>query len=617
MKKNEDLDFIKAKLNDNGVNAPDDINEKFVLDKIDGKKAEKIKMPVKKKARIVVSSLVACIAIFAVIATAVVNPVASKTPITTNVDSVVQSFNDYSEVKATIKQILKNNGSSGNVFYSLKDSYDSKSTDVAMGISETVSESSGEFAQTYKQVDAVDESDIVKTDGKYIYYVPYASGEEIFIYNTDKTNPKQVAKIDTEDMFAYDLYVTGEKLIAFFEDYESEKYETKVCIYDLSNINDIKKIKTFTQSGYYFTSRIIGNMLYTLSNQTVYNNNDLPYYKFENDKATNVEACNICYIQDSNDENFLVISQINIDDLTQNTKTKAILGAGDEVYCNEKNMYIFATKYEYKNDYQISTTQIVKANLENGINFVASATVDGYINSKYSLDEYNDNLRVATTSTNSEGENVNNLFVLDSDLNQIGNVKGFAKEESIKAVKYVGDTAYVITYEETDPLFVIDLSNATSPTILGEVKIDGFSSMLVPVGDDKLLGIGYYTENTDYTDLEVTSGLKLVLFDVSDKSNPKVLDEKIYRNCDSEVQTNPKALVYNSARDCYTIPINYSGISSNSTGGEITFSVDGDNIKIDNNYETDKFVYCERCTYVDDTIYLLSSGGEIDCVQYK
>ena len=89
--------------------------------------------------------------------------------------------------------------------------------------------------------------------------------------------------------------------------------------------------------------------------------------------------------------------------------------------------------------------------------------------------------------------------MLDSGLNQIGAVEGFAKDESIKAVRYMGDTAYVITYEETDPLFVIDLSTPSDPQILGKVKISGFSTMLVPIDENTVLGIGYNTDNVYYT----------------------------------------------------------------------------------------------------------------------
>lgn len=617
-KKNNDLDFISAKLNNSGVNAPDEINKEFVLNKISDKKAEKIKMPVKKRITIAAGSFVACLAVFAIIAVAATNPsFKNNEPIAAENGQIIRQFTSYDEIESTIKQINK---SSNNDIYAVSDilgftkssSYDTaaeSAADINMA-------SSADYAQTYKQVDAVDEADIIKTDGKYIYYAGYDCA--VRIYNTDKSNPKQVARIDTDDCLISDLFLSDNQLITICNDTDSDYNSiTSVSIYDVSNINNITELNTFTQSGYYSSSRMIDDMLYLVSNQYVYDYEALPYVCKDIDgKSASLAAEDIYCVAEPNDKSFLVISQIDTADMKQDTQTKAILGAADDVYCNETNMYITAANYSWYDDSSETTTQIIKANLENGIEFTASAAVDGYINDRYSLDEYNGYLRIATTSYNKNGNEINNLYILDSDLKKTGYVTGFAKDESIKAVKYIENTAYVITYEETDPLFVIDLSDSTEPEILGEVKIDGFSSMLVPAGDDKLLGIGYYTAESDEVGMQVTDGVKLVLFDISDKCNPTVLDEKIYKGSFSEVQSNPKALVYNSSRNNFTIPINYYG-DTYSRCGIVTFSVNDNEISLDGEYVTNKFTSCDRCTYVDDTVYLLSSDFEIDCIQYK
>ena len=215
----------------------------------------------------------------------------------------------------------------------------------------------------------------------------------------------------------------------------------------------------------------------------------------------------------------------------------------------------------------------------------------------------------------------NNLYILDKNLKMTGSVTNFAVEESIKAVRYIGDTAYVITYEETDPLFVIDLKNPSKPKILGKVKISGFSTMLVPVDDNTILGIGYHTQDEDDDiDMEIEEGMKLVLFDVSDKSRPKVLDTKIYKNCYSAVQDDPKALLVNFERNDYTIPINDEDTLR---GGTLNFRVENGKIKVIDRYTSMKFDdETERCAYVGNTIYLFaqsydSSAVHIDSVDYK
>ena len=275
------------------------------------------------------------------------------------------------------------------------------------------------------------------------------------------------------------------------------------------------------------------------------------------------------------------------------------------------------------------TTKIFKVSLSGGVSFTAYGEVEGYINNNYSLDEFNGYLRVAATTTNDDYEDTNSLYVLDSDLDIVGSVTGFAETESIKAVRYVGDTAYVITCEQTDPLFVIDLSDPTAPEILGEVKISGFSTMLVPIDGDTVLGLGVSTSDADYTDMEVTDGFKLALFDVSDKSSPKVLDSRVYEYCYSGVTYNPKALVYNSERKDFVIPLNYAyydyddstGVYTDEQyGGMLNFTVEGGRI-----VETDRYTsslrYFDRCVYVGDTVYMTYNNDEgyvyLESVSYR
>ena len=131
--------------------------------------------------------------------------------------------------------------------------------------------------------------------------------------------------------------------------------------------------------------------------------------------------------------------------------------------------------------------------------------------------------------------------MLDSDLNEAGSVTGFARNESIKSVRYFGDRAYVITYKAIDPLFIIDLSDPEDPEIEGEVMIDGFSTLLIPAGEGRLLGIGHATGDNGYGG-EFENGLKIVLFDISDPSEPKVLDSKEFEDMSSFAQSDHHAL---------------------------------------------------------------------------
>ena len=193
---------------------------------------------------------------------------------------------------------------------------------------------------------------------------------------------------------------------------------------------------------------------------------------------------------------------------------------------------------------------------------------------------------------------------------------------------------------QTDPLFVIDLSVPTAPRIRGEVKISGFSSLLVPVDENTLLGIGYhdgFNEDEQIYDANESWGLKLVTFDVTDKSNPLVLDAKVFPHVSSGVQYNPKALLVNFERGDYAVPTNYYYDGGWKDGeyydyeipetknGVINFRIDNGNITVIDDYTSDKitgeFASVDRCVYVGDYIYLLGStdyeNTVIDCVKYK
>jgi uncharacterized secreted protein with C-terminal beta-propeller domain len=252
------------------------------------------------------------------------------------------------------------------------------------------------------------------------------------------------------------------------------------------------------------------------------------------------------------------------------------------------------------------------------------------------MDEAGGYLRIATTSTRNNIE-VNNLYVLDPDLKEAGTVTGFARNESIKAVRYIGSKAYVITYEAIDPLFIIDLEDPTDPRIEGEVMIDGFSTLLVPAGKGKLLGIGHATGDNGYGG-EYDSGLKLVLFDISDPSKPKVQVSKEFKEMTSPAQDDSHALTINSEAGWYAIPygvVNYNDPGILIDGGnDLEAETDGDVLaEPANEYEAGVLVfraddsledaqpvklgteYLYRSVYIGDYIYALDRDG--NCTSFR
>ena len=228
-------------------------------------------------------------------------------------------------------------------------------------------------------------------------------------------------------------------------------------------------------------------------------------------------------------------------------------------------MYIAKAKNVYDADTHMSygeDTKILKFNLDNGkINFKAEANIEGGINNQFSMDEHNGYFRIATTigkTYDMDESTSNSLYVLDDSLKEVGRLDGIAKAEKIYSVRYVGDRAYVVTFKEIDPLFVIDLSNPKAPKILGELKIPGYSTYLHPYDENHIIGFGYDTKPNAWDTGVVNDGLKMSMFDITDLSNPKeMFTVKIGDNrTSSQLINNHKALLFSKEKNLIAFPVN-------------------------------------------------------------
>lgn len=690
-----DFDFIKDQIDKSGVSAPEHMDESYVLSQLgDTQPDEHPKVvPFRRKPPIgriiaVAAAIVAVAAIGTAVGIRLYN--ARITPPAVSKDTGLIQFTNHDQVRSVLNTIDERNrrylkyqgGDEDYVIVEEDAASGSVGASSGKGAADTNTASyagagSTAHSETYKQVEGVDEADIIKTDGRYIYAVNrYNGGVAVFPAQPGTVDPilniipgKDGAATPDEaepeeDVYYSDAYISGSsrvnefflkdaRLVILCSEYTyGADYESYTCayVYDVADMDHVALLDSYTQSGDYTSSRMIGDTLYLIT--TEYGASDIPVCGRGSTPDQLPAGC-IYSVEDPEENTFLIVSAYDTLDHTAASETKAILGAAEDIYCNEENLYITATEYHYGNyyididylddeegaavsdvaqepEYEPPTTRIYKVSLTDGIAFTAYCEVEGYIDSQYSLDEYNGNLRVAATTQNEDYEQTNNLYVLDGGLNLIGSVTGFADDEHIEAVRYVGDTAYVITYRTTDPLFVIDLSEPTAPAILGEVKISGFSTMLVPLDENTILGLGISTDDYEkYDDIEVQDGYKIALFDVSDPTDPQVLDSRSYLNCSSEVMYNPKALVYNADRGDFVIPLNYyrwdydedtDEWSSEQYGGMLNFAVlDGKITEIDR-YRSEQ-EYIERCVYVGDTIYMTYSdtNGSIhlESVSYR
>lgn len=582
----KDHDYIKELFDKDGISAPESLSEENMLAMLstagekqpEGKseaKADKSFQPVSAKSRPSLKRwmAVAAVALIAVFGITGLREILTAPPDTSAAGGELYTFKSGKEIERILKDLDKNGRSVGFGLgrSSEADHFEEESAfeDSATGSTAVSNQAipksadTGSHSETYLQVDEVDEADIVKTDGKYIYYV--TGSREVVILSAENGKTKKLSTIGNSGVENYisDIYVKGDKLISVGTVYsdDSDTGSSGIVVYDISDRSKPEVLYDFRQTGNILSSRMVGEFVYLVTNDYVSKGGRAVPVCGSSDNYRSLEADDICCVPDPRSPSYIVLSAVDISSGDRGRSvTKAILGASDQIYCNDHNLY--CTSMEWPDNSGSYYTRIVRAGLDGlKVKFNATTKVRGYVDSQFSMDERDGYFRIATTSQRA-GMDVNNLYVLDSGMKESGKVTGFARNESIKAVRYIGDKAYVITYEAIDPLFIIDLSDPAAPRIEGEVKIDGFSTLLIPVGKDKLLGIGHATGDNGYGG-EYDSGLKLALFDISDPSEPKVLDSREFKDMSSIAQYDHHALMVNKDEGYFAVPYevwNYSVI---------------------------------------------------------
>ncbi len=534
----------------------------------------------------------------------------------------LKTFKNEKELKTAIDKANSDGwgwigGNRKDASVTVEEAVDSEAT--AQVANDTVSDADN-HAETYKQVEGVDEADIIKTDGEYIYHVN--GDEEIDVFRAADGKANKVSTISRfdEDGSIDSIYLDGNTLVSVGYIVDQGQRKSAVAVYDISDRAKPEKKGHFEQSGSILSSRMTKGIIYLVSRDNA-DYRRLRPYATKDGEYDKVEIADIAAFPNFPDASYAVISAIDCrSGKKMSSVTKAILGVADDIYCNQEHLYLACRDYSGNK----VVTRILKTDLNDGkLEFAATGKVRGEVYGQFAMDEKDGDFRIATTSERN-GEDVNNLFILDEDLNLRGRVTGFARGEEIKAVRFIGKKAYVITYENTDPLFVLDISDPDDPQIDGEVKIDGFSSLLVPLDEDHLIGVGYITGRMDEDE-----GVKLALFDVSDPARPKVLDEKEFESIESAAQYDHHALMKNDGEGYLAIPYinrdweDYTIVedaeetdaymppeSVEKGGGVLAFAVDDSRIKILEDHKI-REQGVNRCTYVGDYIYAVTEDDGI------
>ena len=466
-----------------------------------------------------------------------------------------------------------------------------QTVDLAESTTDTTSygsTSSKDYSTTNIQVENVDEADITKTDGEYIYSI---SGSQVIITDVrDEKNVKIASKISIseDDYIPDDLILYGNKLVVISTYYMYyNNSNTMVSIYDLTNKEKPVLKEEFKLYEDYYTSRCINGKLLIIASGTLRKENDeiITYYE-ENNVQKDIGLSNIKYLKDLKSRNQTIIASYDLNNV-ENVKINSYLFDVTNAYISENNMYLLEEKYDgrdnpepkdlfglggiigfinkaYDYDYSYDrNTHIYKFNInEDGtIKYDCNTKVRGTTINQFSLDEYKENLRVGLYTY--DGSRV---AVFDKKLHLLGETSYLSKGERMYSTRFMGEKAYMVTYKNTDPLYVIDLSNPTQPTVLGKLKIPGYSTYLHPYDETHLIGIGMQTEERVYRDSSgkvttttaVITGMKMALFDVSDVNNPIQISETLIGDsrATSAILTNHKALLFSKDKGIIAIPVN-------------------------------------------------------------
>jgi uncharacterized secreted protein with C-terminal beta-propeller domain len=263
---------------------------------------------------------------------------------------------------------------------------------------------------------------------------------------------------------------------------------------------------------------------------------------------------------------------------------------------------------------------------DNLLQYVAKGEVPGRLLNQFSMDEHDGKFRVATTSeysTPRKFEMHNNVYTLGKDMEIVGRLEGIAPDESIYSARFMGDRLYLVTFQRTDPFFVIDLSG-DEPKVLGKLKLPGFSNYLHPYDRDHIIGIGRETEENQYGSVAFL-GVKLALFDVSDVNDPKAVDTFMIggSQTDSEALRDHKALLFDKEKNVLSLPIFSPDLDARMTDGGAykepglwngfyVFSLSDNKefqLKGTIEHETDSNYYGSqgsRSFYIGDTLYTVT-----------
>jgi uncharacterized secreted protein with C-terminal beta-propeller domain len=460
-----------------------------------------------------------------------------------------------------------------------------------------------DFSTTNVQEAGVDEPDIVKSDGARIFaiaggrlYAVDASGAEPRLVGS---LPLSTEGSDDQLFLSGDrLLVLSHRGYVIYEDVATEiapsyPLQTTLTEIDVSDPSSMRIVRTLSVDGNLVAARLVGSTARIVvtsgaadlpfaypdgssasdeAQAELFNRQVIaasgvrdwvPFYRLEDhERGTTTSHRAVDCREISRPESFsglgmLTVLTIDLEQGLEIVDSDAVFAGGETAYASTGSLYVATQRYvdwsqpsDVLPSPQTITTEIHRFDISrpSHTDYRSSGTVKGFLLGQFSMSEDDGYLRVASTTeaswwetfpTEQSESRVTVLAERGEKLEQVGLVAGLGKGERIYAVRFIGETGYVVTFRQVDPLYVVDLSDPTNPTVAGELKILGYSSYLHPVGDGLLLGIGQ-----DATSEGQLLGTQVSLFDVSDPANPTLLDRRPLAQGWSEAEYDHHAFLW-------------------------------------------------------------------------
>jgi uncharacterized secreted protein with C-terminal beta-propeller domain len=516
-----------------------------------------------------------------------------------------------------------------------------------------------EHSKTNVQEAGIDEPDIVKTDGKRIVAVAQARAHVV-----EADDGKMMLRKTLPDTMVRNVFLSGERLLVFsgqtaqsFEPGSRLAVQQAVLtMYDISNLSDPQHIATLTIDGDVLDARLVGSQVRVVTvaspdvdaaspvyapdggisqksedelRAAVANTNVddwIPTYTLhdaagaEVSRGRLVECANLAHPETFSGLDTVAVSSFDMGSAMQSRKTVGVIAGGQQIYATDTSTYVSTT--DWSRDGSAAKTGLHKfVTAPSGAStYKGSGEVPGTLLNQYAMSEYNGVLRVASTISERRGwvnarqtteGLVTTLHEQDGVLRQLGQVGGLGRQdnESIRAVRFIEERGYVVTFRQTDPLYVLDLRNAAAPKVVGELKIPGYSGYLHPVGEGLLLGVGQSGVDAGNSG---QTGVQFSLFDISDPASPRRIDTQTYGGGAAAAEFDPKAFLYWQPRNLIIAPTNVHGDhrGQGAFSGLVLLRADADGLKeLGRLASTEAYGTVNRSLVIGDTVYMLSENA--------